>query len=317
MTVLIDTRITSAHQISDLCRPLGYDVTSTQLDVGQLNGYFRVVLCGKQLFLLLSADKPVVIYGSRLAEYSSFGMFLSDFKVAHHTHAHGHKAVANWSSSFSPLHDETFLQLAPNVPMLVTYVAHSDLKNSALNWHEHDALHKITNKQFAVFQPEAYERIVRAAMYRLLYPSPDVGDHLADQFTLQMYDLFNQLSTDQELVQSFKRVDLIKDFFKYAIDNCCTPVKIKDVADTLYTSNTTLIKGCYDIFGVKPMDVLKNIRLEQTHRALTQKNVQCELGLYQVADIARHYGFESRPHFAKNYSEMYGMTPVKALQFAG
>ena len=311
--VLINHPLTAAYQISELTAALGYDVYCQQLDPGPMLGFIRVVLCGDQLFLLISADKPVAIYGSRLKDYAAFGSFLSDFKSDIHCHAHGHKATANWSSSFSPLHDETFCQLAPNVPMLVSYISHASLKACARDWHEAKALDTITYKEFAVFQPEPYERVVKAAMYRLMNPSPDPDYSLSNQFNLLLYDLFNQTSTDARLVQSFKRFDLINDFFKLAIDNQRQPIKIKEVADALYTSNTTLIKGCYEVFGVKPMDVLKNLRLEQAHRAMSQRSVQYELQLHKVDAIAKFYGFESRPHFAKNYQAMYGMTPVESL----
>ncbi len=314
--VLINQPITAAHHIGDLCAALGYEVYCQQLDTGPMLGFLRVALCGDQLFLLVSADKPIAIYGSRLNDYAAIGTFLSDFKSDVHCHAHGHKATANWSSSFSPLHDETFCQLAPNVPMLVSYVSHASLKACARDWHESQALDNITYKKFAVFQPEPYERFLRAAMYRLMHPSPDPDYALSSQFNLLTYDLFNQTDSDNRLITTYKRYDLIQDFFKLAIDNQCKPIKIKDVADALYTSNTTLIKGCYEIFGVKPMDVLKNLRLEQAHRAMSRRSVQYELKLYKVDSIAKYYGFESRPHFAKNYQEMYGTTPSQSLSAA-
>jgi AraC family ethanolamine operon transcriptional activator len=265
---------------------------------------------------MLSADKPLVLYGSRLTNYAALGFYLNDFTKDIHCHAHGHKAVANWSSSFSPRHDETFCQIAPNVPLLVTYISHDSLQTSAKDWHELNAFDKILNKEFAVFHPEPYQRFIRAAFHRLMNPSPDPDYSLSSQMTLLTYEMFNQLNTDAKLQITLKRYDLVSDFFKYAIVNQHHPVKIQDVADALYTSNTTLIKGCYEFFGCKPMDVLKNIRLDQTHRALTNKSIQYELGLSKVLDIATHYGFSSRPHFAKNFFEMYGLTPSDALKLA-
>ncbi len=311
--VLINHEITSAHQVSQLTKPLGYSIHCHQLDVGPMKGYFRTVICGNQLFLLLCCDKPIAVYGSRLKDYAAFGTFLFEDNPNGHCHAHGHLAEPYWSSSFSPHHDETFCQLAPNVPMLVGYVAHADIKKAAGNWHEAEVLHKITTKEFAVFQPEAYERMIRATLYRIFNPSPDPDLSLSEQYILMMYDMFNQLSTEKKLVQTFKRLDLIKDFFRYAIEKQHEPVKIKDVADALYTSNTTLIKGCYEVFGCKPMDVLKNIRLEQAHAVMSSKELQYQLRLNKVINIAKYYGFESRPHFAKNYQAMYGMTPVESL----
>ena len=49
--VLINHEITSAHQVSQLTRPLGYDIVCQQLEVGPMQGYLRTVLCGNQVFL--------------------------------------------------------------------------------------------------------------------------------------------------------------------------------------------------------------------------------------------------------------------------
>jgi len=312
--VIVNHRLSSAHQVSQLTAPLGYDVHCQQLDVGPMSGYLRIVLCGNQMFILLSSDKSLAIYGSRLTDYACFGMYLFGDNLNAHCHAHGHKAAPNWISGFSPHLSDTFLQVAPNVPLLVGYVSHADLRKAAANWHEDEVLHKLTTKEFALFHPEAYDRMIRATFYRLLNPSPDPDYSLSEQYILIMYDLFNQLSTERQLVQNFKRMDLAKDFYRFAIKKQHEPVKIQDVADALYTSNTTLIKGCYEVFGCKPMDVLKNIRLEQAHAVLCNKDLQYQLRLNKVIDIAKHYGFESRPHFAKSYQAMYGMTPVESLQ---
>jgi AraC family ethanolamine operon transcriptional activator len=266
------------------------------------------------LFLYLWTNKALALYGSRLSDYACFGTFLFEDNKNGNCHAHGNKAGPYWSSGFSPNHTDTVLRIAPNAPLLVGYVAHADLRVAGTNWHETEALYKLTTREFAFFHPEAYDRTIRATFYRLINPSPDPDYSLSQQYILIMYDLFNQLNTDDKLVQSFKRYDLVKDFYQYAIKKQHEPVKIQDVADALYTSNTTLIKGCYEVFGCKPMDVLKNIRLEQAHAVISNKTLQYQLRLNKVIDIAKHYGFESRPHFAKNYQAMYGMTPVESLQ---
>ena len=311
--VLINHELSSAHQISQLTGPLGYDLHCHQLDVGPMNGYLRTVICGNQLFLFLCSDKPIAIYGSRLTEYAAFGTFLFQENSSGHCHAHGHVARPNWCSGFSPHISDTFVLVAPYVPLLVGYVAQADIRNAATNWHEAEVLHKITTKEFAFFHPEAYERMIRATIYRLFNPSPDPDLSLSEQYILMMYDMFNQLSTEKKLEQTFKRFDLIKDFFRYGIEKQHAPVKIADVANALYTSNTTLIEGCYEIFGCKPMDVLKNIRLEQAHAVMSSKDLQHQLSLTKVINIAKYYGFVSRPHFAKSYQAMYGMTPVESL----
>ena len=49
------------------------------------------------------------------------------------------------------------------------------------------------------------------------------------------------------------------------------------------------------------MALLKQIRLSQVHHALSSPEVQQTIGGSTVHEIACHYGFQSRNHFARDY----------------
>ena len=204
---------------------------------------------------------------------------------------------------------ETFFTIGANCSALIGYVSHKDINKTTTDWHEVDLLEKLSYRSSVIFQADVYERFVRATMYRLYNPQADADCSLSDQYVLTLYDAFNQTNEDRKLHKTFKRYDLAKEFMSYAIQNSNRPLKVQDVADALYTSNTTLIKGCYELFGVKPMDVMKSLRLEQAHRALLTPEVQQSIGANTVISIAKHYGFNSRPHFAQSYQLVYGKTP--------
>ena len=53
-------------------------------------------------------------------------------------------------------------------------------------------------------------------------------------------------------------------------------------------------------FGTGPMALLKQIRLSQVQHALSSQEVQHSIGGNTVHELAFHYGFQSRNHFARD-----------------
>ena len=308
---LLNHRFTSCFQFSELAASLGYDVTAVQLTSEPLIGHWRAVICGSQLFMLISTNITLAIYGSRDPNYGCFGVMLGD--DISRCQAHGSQSVPHWCSSFSPRLSETFFTIGANCSALIGYVSHKDINNTTTDWHEVDLLEKLSYRNEVIFQPDVYERFVKSTFYRLLNPQLDIDSTLSEQYILTLYDAFSHTNEDRKLVKKFKRYDLAREFMSYAIQNSTRPLKVQDVADALYTSNTTLIKGCYELFGAKPMDVMKSLRLDQAHRALLTPEVQQAIGANTVISIAKHYGFNSRPHFAQSYQSVYGKTPGESI----
>ena len=57
--------------------------------------------------------------------------------------------------------------------------------------------------------------------------------------------------------------------------------------------------------------MLKQIRLSQVHPALSSPEVQETIGGSTVHEIAYHYGFHSRNHFARDYRNQFGESPQR------
>ena len=64
------------------------------------------------------------------------------------------------------------------------------------------------------------------------------------------------------------------------------------------------------------MALLKQIRLSQVHHALSSPEVQQTIGSNTVHEIACHYGFQSRNHFARDHRNQFGESPSATLQRA-
>ena len=88
------------------------------------------------------------------------------------------------------------------------------------------------------------------------------------------------------------------------------------LSDTLFASRSSIVHHCRQTFGSGPIALLKQIRLIQVHHALSSPEVQHAIGGNTLQEIACHYGFHSRNHFARDYRSQFGESPSATLQRA-
>jgi AraC family ethanolamine operon transcriptional activator len=67
------------------------------------------------------------------------------------------------------------------------------------------------------------------------------------------------------------------------------------------------------VFGVGPMNLLKWVRLQQVQYVLQSRVRMESMGYTSIQDVAVHYGFRSRNHFARDYRQLFGEAPKKTL----
>jgi len=64
------------------------------------------------------------------------------------------------------------------------------------------------------------------------------------------------------------------------------------------------------------MELLKRIRLQQVNGMLRSEELRHAAGLHTVKEVAQHFGFHSRGHFAKDYQQLYAESPSSTLSQA-
>ena len=74
------------------------------------------------------------------------------------------------------------------------------------------------------------------------------------------------------------------------------------LSDELAVSRSALFKGCQEHFGLTPTQLQRSIRLDRVRTELLQ-------GDGSIGAIAAEFGFQSRSHFARRYSEQFGELP--------
>lgn len=96
---------------------------------------------------------------------------------------------------------------------------------------------------------------------------------------------------------------LMKDFVAWGFENTGQAITLNDLCATIFASRSSIVHHCRQSFGTDPMALLKQIRLSQVHHALSSPEVQQTIGGNTVHEIAWHYGFQSRNHFARDYPQ--------------
>ena len=100
---------------------------------------------------------------------------------------------------------------------------------------------------------------------------------------------------------------LMKDLFRWGFEISRQAITLDDLSATIFASRSSIVQHCRQTFGTGPMALLKQIRLAQVQHAIRCRTVQ---------EVASHYGFQSRNHFARDYRNQFGESPRATLQRA-
>ena len=109
------------------------------------------------------------------------------------------------------------------------------------------------------------------------------------------------------------RTGLMRDLVNWGLQNPHDVITLDRLSELLFASRTTISHGCRELFGIGPMSLLKQIRLQQVQNALSNPDFQDQIGLNKVQDIAGYYGFQSRNHFARDYRSSFGESPRETM----
>ena len=84
---------------------------------------------------------------------------------------------------------------------------------------------------------------------------------------------------------------------------------LDQISESLFASRRTLIQGTKESFGMGPMEMMKRVRLEQVNWILRSPDARADKNFKTISEIAQHYKFQSRGHFAKAYQQVFAETP--------
>ena len=91
------------------------------------------------------------------------------------------------------------------------------------------------------------------------------------------------------------------------------PFEIQDLCSLLHQSRTSVFNGCKEKFKMSPLQVVRSVRLHQVRHALMDTEFCIENNIHSVSDVASHFGFVGRSHFARYYKQEFLEMPSQTL----
>ena len=131
----------------------------------------------------------------------------------------------------------------------------------------------------------------------------------ADDAVLSFLEGLDQSDQQTNPERAYRNVDLVRDFVALTHESCSdTALTMSDLTQRLFTSKTVLSVAIRQATGLSPLTFMRNVRLEQVRKALLS-------GVHSgsVGDVALRYGFPSRGHFSRYYSDLFGELPRETL----
>lgn len=98
---------------------------------------------------------------------------------------------------------------------------------------------------------------------------------------------------------------LVKRSQELALENIDTPLTVLDLCEKLRVSRRTLQNSFQAVSGIRPLEYLRNLRLNAVRRRLMNTSI----AQHNVGEVAGEMGFYHLSHFATNYLELFGEYP--------
>ena len=108
---------------------------------------------------------------------------------------------------------------------------------------------------------------------------------------------------------AYRNIGLVRDVVALTHERCSdTALTMSDLTQRLFTSKTVLSVAIRQATGLSPLPLMRNVRLERVRKALLSGVHSASVG-----DVALRYGFPSRGHFSRYYSDLFGELPRETL----
>ena len=86
------------------------------------------------------------------------------------------------------------------------------------------------------------------------------------------------------------------------------PINIEELAASLGCSRRALQYACQSVFGIRPVEYLRTLRLSAVRQLLLHPGI-----FTTVQDAATECGFSHLPRFAREYSQTFSELPSQTL----
>ena len=308
----------SASELAQLFLLVGKQFNALQLSTGVLSGHFAWANLGSVALLKISTSQRLLLNGHRGRDCISFSIEASG-------QADDHKVFSVPVAAYS-VHGfrqgmlESHFELSANSTTYLTITScqrfNAYLERSGLDY----LIEQMQTSNALQVAPRIHRHL--AQEFECLIQTPLATAIQRQQAGHRLYSLFltclHHNSAEARFIPFARspRQKLVHGLISWGFVNGREEFNLDEVSQTMYASRRTLIQGTKEALDLGPMELLKRIRLQQVNGMLRSEELRYAAGLHTVTEVALHYGFRSRGHFAKAYQQLFGESPSTTLSQA-
>ena len=297
----------SAPGLSATLKALGFDMDVAQLSQGALHGRFRLGGSRQLPVFSIQTNQDLVLHGNRRPGILPISLNTTDQRPV----VRGKETTPGSLHGFHAGLSDAFFQLPAGAHIQVALVSQTRFEQLATATGDHLTLEVIHRSNSANLNPQRFNEISALIQAQLMGGGQDDLVEVAVLEALSPHQLQGTASGELGV-----GAGLMKDLVAWGFKNTGQAITLNELSATIFASRSSIVHHCRQTFGTGPMALLKQIRLSQVHHALSTPEVQQAIGGNTVQEIACHYGFQSRNHFARDYRSQFGESPSATLQRA-
>ena len=308
----------SASELAQLFQLVGKQFDALQLSTGELKGSFAIANFGSVALLKISTSQRLLLNGDRGSDCISFSLEATGQADEHKVFS---VPVAAYSvNGFRQGMSESHFELSANSTTYFTLTSchrfNTYLERSGLDC----LIEQMQTSNALQISPQMHQHL--AQEFERLIQTPLASAIQRQQAARQLYTLFLNCLRHNSAEACFipfitsPRQKLVHELISWGFINGREELNLDEVSQTLYASRRTLIQGTKEALDLGPMELLKRIRLQQVNGMLRCEELRHAAGLHTVTEVAQHFGFHSRGHFAKAYQQLFAESPSTTLSQA-
>ena len=306
----LTTGFRSATELKQLFKRIGKSFDAVQLSPGPLKGSFSLLSLGSMCLLEIRTNQRLLLNGERGDDCMSFSFEATGLADDHRLF---NKPIVPYSlNGFRQGQVESHFQLTANSTTFLAILSVSRF-NAFISHYERDELiEQLETNNSVQIRPGMHAQF-RKKFETLLLNPPLTTQHRR-QATNNLYSSFLNALSDKPNVDYLTfapspRQKLVREFVDWAFDNSCNDCNLDQISELLFASRRTLIQGTKEAFDMGPMEMMKRVRLEKVNWILRSLEAREAQKFKTITQVAQHYGFQSRGHFAKAYQSLFAETP--------
>ncbi len=306
-------RFKSALELTGFWRSLGFDLNCVQMTPGELEGSVLVERASCLTLVSIKCNQSLLVQGQRNPRFVAFCPENTSQTEMHRVW--GDPIPPNSLHGFCTGLTEAFFQTTPGSHLSIGLIPIERIKSLVELDPSGSFMEAFETSNTAVLPAADFQRI--RALLQITQPKPNqTGNQLTlDLLEAQLLETFSdQHDAHLGLAPSPHRHALIRELVRFAFENSTSSLTLNQVCRSIFTSSTTITVSCREVFGVGPMNLLKWVRLQQVQYVLQSRVRMESMGYNSIQDVAVHYGFRSRNHFASDYRKAFGESPFETMK---